>query len=126
MVRNMFDYYAHPFVRQYIATAMWSTTASEESEFEFLDQSHTEDDVAEETWLAAKVDCDKFIKDNKEDIENEDPTDIAHNFWLTRNGHGAGFWDGGYEEEKGKRLTKSADTFGETWLYAGDDGKLYF
>ena len=60
----MFDYYAHPFVRQYIATAMWSTTDEEESKHENLDDGYDEDDVAEETWLTAKADCDKFIKDN--------------------------------------------------------------
>jgi hypothetical protein len=111
-----------------MATAMATTGEEEDSkhEYEYLDQSHSEDDIAEETWLDAKEDCDKFIKDNKEDVEDEDQEIVAHDFWLTRNGHGAGFWDGDYEEEKGERLTKYCEGIGEVGLYPGDDGKLYF
>ncbi len=49
----------------------------------------------------------------------------GHDFWLTRNGQGAGFWDGDWPKAAGKRLTKSSKTFGETTLYVGDDGKIH-
>lgn len=39
------------------------------------------------------------------------PSQIGHDFILTRNGHGAGFWDRGLGEI-GDRLTKWAKTFG--------------
>ncbi len=38
---------------------------------------------------------------------------IGHDFYLTRNHHGAGFWDRGLGE-RGESLTKLAHTFGET------------
>lgn len=47
----------------------------------------------------------------------------GHDFWLTRNGHGAGFWDGDWPN--GDTLTDKAKTYGEANLYVGDDGKLY-
>lgn len=50
---------------------------------------------------------------------------FGHNFWITRNGHGTGFWDRGMGEI-GDKLTKSANTMGEAWTYEGDDGLLYF
>lgn len=49
-------------------------------------------------------------------------------FFLTRNGHGAGFWDrpevyGG--QENADALTDLAHSFGEVWSYLGDDGLIY-
>jgi hypothetical protein len=48
-----------------------------------------------------------------------------HDFWLTRNGHGAGFWDGDYEEELGEKLTAICKKMGSIDLYVGDDNKIY-
>jgi len=45
-------------------------------------------------------------------------------FWFTRNGHGAGFWDRGLGEV-GEHLSKIAKTFGTRDLYRGDDGLIY-
>lgn len=41
-------------------------------------------------------------------------TRAGHDFYLTRNGHGAGFWDGDYEKAKGQRLTDACRPYGET------------
>lgn len=48
----------------------------------------------------------------------------GHDFWLTRNGHGAGFWDGDWPEV-GARLDEIAKHFGGVEPYLGDDGKIY-
>ena len=49
----------------------------------------------------------------------------GHDFWLTRNGHGAGFWDGDWPDRTGHRLSEAAKSYGEYHLYVGDDGKIY-
>ena len=49
----------------------------------------------------------------------------AHDFILTRNGHGAGFWDRGYGAP-GDRLTAAAKAYGSLNAYVGDDEKVYF
>ena len=49
----------------------------------------------------------------------------GHDFWLTRNGHGAGFWDRGLGE-LGDKITDAAKVYGECDVMLGDDGKLYF
>lgn len=36
----------------------------------------------------------------------------GHDFWLTRNGHGAGFGDGDWPEEAGEKLSEAARSFG--------------
>lgn len=51
----------------------------------------------------------------------------GHDYWLTRNGHGAGFWD--RDELPGDvaaRLTAAAERAGTVYLYVGDDGNTYF
>lgn len=50
----------------------------------------------------------------------------AHDFILTRHGHGAGFWEAGrWVEPWGDRLTALAKGFGELEAYLGDDGLVY-
>ena len=53
----------------------------------------------------------------------------AHDYALTRNGHGAGYWDRSedtYGEEVDlKALSELATAMGSMGLYVGDDGELY-
>ena len=37
---------------------------------------------------------------------------IGHDFWLTRNGHGAGFWDGDWDEDFEKLACDVCEEFG--------------
>ena len=50
----------------------------------------------------------------------------GHDLWLTRNGHGAGFWDRDdcLPEEARDRLTAAAKKYGEVYLSA-NDGAIY-
>ena len=102
---------------------------------EHLDEKYDSDDLAPETRKAMEADCEKFIAENetalgdyKEIIgshpEYTESEKAGHDFWLTRNGHGAGFWDRGIGET-GDTLTEASTGFGGVDLYAGDDGKLY-
>lgn len=50
---------------------------------------------------------------------------FGHDFWLTRNGHGAGFWDRGLGA-LGDELSEAAKSMGSRDAYAGDDGLIYF
>ena len=49
----------------------------------------------------------------------------GHDFWLTRNGHGSGFWDGYWSEPYGDMLSKGSKHYGAFETYLGDDGKIY-
>jgi hypothetical protein len=58
-----------------------------------------------------KIECDEFEQ-------------LEHDFILTVNGHGAGFWDGDWQS--GDVLTKIChDYFSELEIYLADDGLLY-
>lgn len=49
----------------------------------------------------------------------------GHDFWLTRNGHGAGFWDGGWPEPQSSVLDDASESFGVVVVEKGDDGLLH-
>ena len=48
----------------------------------------------------------------------------GHDFWLTRNRHGSGFWDGDWREPEASLLTKAAHVYGEVNLCLSQDGKV--
>lgn len=58
-----------------------------------------------------------FIDANSDDLAGLDYSQIGHDFILTRNHHGAGFWDRGLGDA-GDRLTDAAHAYGEihAWL----------
>ena len=106
-------------VRQYLETAIWSSTDEDGSP---LDDQFSVDDFAPEAIQQAEKDCHCFITHN--DVGDLDDGAVGHDFWLTRNHHGAGFWDRGLGA-LGDRLTKEAHVYGSCDVYVGDDGKLH-
>lgn len=114
-----------PFTTAYIEAALWSSTdESDEQGGEPLDANYGLDDIAPETLASILNDCEAFQQDHAEDIGSE-PERAGHDFWLTRNGHGAGFWDGDWDDDIGQRLTDASDVYGSVDLYVGDDGLIY-
>jgi len=113
------------FTTAYIEAALWSSTdESDEQGGEPLDDNYGFDDIAEETLASILDDCKAFQRDHADDIGGE-LEQAGHDFWLTRNGHGAGFWDGDWEDIIGQRLTDASDVYGSVDLYIGDDGMIY-
>jgi hypothetical protein len=90
------------------------------------------DALTPEVLARAIADCKTFQERYREDLdeasdEQKDRTDAhhGHDFWLTRNGHGCGFWDRGYDEDLSERLTRAAKSFGSDDWMADLDGKVY-
>lgn len=95
-----------------------------------MDDNYSESDLAPETLRQMAEDCTAFQTEHAELLSACGLTmeRAGHNFWLNRNGHGAGFWDEGRHGEEGKAcdsLSDASKAEGECHLYAGDDGKLY-
>lgn len=121
------------FIRGYIVAALWAET---DDDGEPLDDNHSQDDITPETMQAMRADCIAFQASNSADLDayceaieydpgQGSPEDYAgHDFWLTRNRHGAGYWDRGLGP-LGERLSNSARGYGEAGIYPGDDGRLY-
>lgn len=88
--------------------------------------------ISGEMMQRVKKDCHYFLTqaDNLGvELDVEMLQQAAHDFYLTRQGHGSGFWDRDDEtygsSEIRDSLNEIAKNFGETWFYIGDDGMVY-
>ena len=83
---------------------------------------YTVDDLAPATYATMLADVCSFLARcwiEGPDIGALNPTQLGHDLWLTRNRHGAGFWDRGLGE-LGDQLTATAHQMGEQALYVVD------
>jgi hypothetical protein len=122
------------FTRAYIEAALWSSNdESTPQGGEPLDANYGIGDIAPETLDSMADDCRRFQAENAADLALYDHPEWTaaelggHDFWLTRNGHGAGFWDRNdcLPEDAGQRLTEASEKYGTYDLYVGDDGLVY-
>lgn len=91
--------------------------------------SFSREDIDANSLIKAYTDIKQFIKSAgdiavNEAIEEKGLKQLGHDIWLTRNGHGAGFFDHSYENEQ--PLMDAAKALSVVDLYLGDNGKLYF
>lgn len=101
------------FTKAYIECAFWTLPEDD------LMENKTIYDIAPESLEKIITDCANFQAIASQ--WNATDAQAGHDFWLTRNGHGAGFWDGDWPEH-GDALTEWSKTFGPCDLYIGDDG----
>lgn len=78
-------------------------------------------DVCTEFWnehqdTIAEASCRSF------DITKEDRA--GFDFYLTRNGHGAGFWDGDWSEPHATILSDASEGYGDEYVYEDEDGTI--
>jgi hypothetical protein len=109
-------------VSAYIECALWAGTEGEDGTP--LDANYSADDVSPEAYAEIFGEVVDFLEANADDVSELEPAQVGHDFFLTRNGHGAGFWDRGLGE-LGDRLAAAAKVYGSSELYPGDDGRLY-
>jgi hypothetical protein len=112
------------FERGYVDCALWCGVADVSADVVHL----TEGDLTDAALQRLVYDAAAFEAANRAllDLANEagqDDDRSGHDFWLTRNRHGAGFWDRGLGEI-GKQLTDVAHAAGECALYLNDDGQV--
>jgi len=104
------------FTSGYIECALWSSTdESRDDGGDPLDDNYGPEDIALATLLEMVRDCKTFQRDNAADLAGLDESQCGHDFWLTRNRHGAGFWDRGLGE-RGDRLSKASKVYGSVDL----------
>jgi len=113
-------------VNAYLACALWSSTQDDELCTPF-DESFSAADFTVEAKDRAVLDCSKLrdLISASGVFYTGTAGQFGHDFWLTRCGHGAGFWDGDWPEH-GEALTALCREFGNLEPYVGDDGRIYF
>lgn len=109
----------------YMDCALWSSSDAEETP---LDDNYSTADIDAETRREMRRDCARFVAENRDELERFSTltgrglSSLGHDFWLTRNHHGAGFWDRYLEADRkdqsavkklGERLTLAAEQFSE-------------
>ena len=122
MVNSIIDTVA----KQYVKTAIWSST---DENGEMLD-SDTE--IDQRSLALMREDVYDFLamiaRERPSDVWPEvalNPGQTGHDFWLTRNRHGAGFWDGDWPGTVGTWLTEQAHVYGESELIPVEGSARY-
>jgi len=101
------------------------------AEQEPLDHYFEIDDFTVESLRKASEDVANFFDHLEEEglldeaRRHADDEQIAYDFWLTRNGHGAGFWDGDYGDELGKTLTEICAGYSNQHVFVDESGCLH-
>jgi hypothetical protein len=110
----------------YIECALWSSTDGDDS----LDANYDASDVDPQAKRAAERDVKDFLTANAELIaqameakKGYDYSNVGHDFWLSRNGHGAGFFDHG-NAPVWRQLQQKAKEYGGENPYVSD-GKVH-
>jgi hypothetical protein len=92
--------------------------------------SFTRDDIEDNSVIKVYEDIKSFITMSgdavKIAIDEHGAEQVGHDLWLTRNGHGAGFFDRGYDDDVEEQLMVSAKKLGGVDLYINDNMKLSF
>lgn len=127
--------YSDEFADSFFEALLWSSTDnSRDDGGDPLDKNYGPKDIAEPVWNALVEECGRFEEDMDAQIaswpgargRNPDRHGAAgHDFALTRNHHGAGFWDGDWPEPAATELTNESHTYPQVDLYVGDDGQIW-
>ena len=124
------------FFTGYLVCALWSShDNADEGGGEPMDANYDLTCIAFRSLLEMARECKDFMTTQAEPLARyaEKMSDrgewtamerAGHDFWLTKNGHGAGFWGRGLGQ-LGRELTDASKVYGSTDLYVGDDGKVY-
>ena len=143
----MIDSIVRKVTDSYLETALWAEhnydSEEDDSVSEHFDGDYCVSDFTDEARSKAEADCAELLNllDDVHITEDETLLDradslqsyerIGHDFWLTRNGHGAGFWDGDYHDRNddvdyGDAITDIVKAnFSECHIWADDDGGVY-
>lgn len=111
------------FVSQYILCALWSST---DDNGDSLGDNYSADDLTEESYAKIVEECTAFLTENVEHIPPSRCGSAGYDFWLNRNGHGCGFWDGDWPKPAATILDEASKKAGGRYVMVGDDGKLYY
>lgn len=110
-------------VNAMLVAALWSSC---DEDGEPLDRDYGVEDIAPDLRRGLIEDLEAFAEASADDLAASglSSDQVGHDFWLTRNGHGTGFWDRGLGEV-GDQLTTACRPFGSVDLFVGDDGLVW-
>jgi len=114
---NNFD--INKILNSYLETAIWA----EESDENDL-QGKTIQEIDKNSKANSAIEIYQFLQKAQQEASDElntyDEEAIGHNLWLSRNGHGAGFFD-----DNNDKLQNLARNMKPVDIYLGNDNKVY-
>ena len=122
------------FTQAYLRAALWSSV---DDDGEPLDTNYSIDDLSSAAIASSIYDCYTFQNANKTllarayrryDLHADAPTPehcAGHDFLLTRNRHGVGFWDRKELGALGEFLTARAREWRDQNFYVGDGNLIH-
>lgn len=126
------------FFQAYLTAALWSSVIDEGEQQDGrngdpFDAHFSTDDFTEEALEVLRAHAFSFWCRMWYYINHEKPParckrdmdagSAGHDFWLTQNGHGAGFWDGDWPVY-GEMFTKFSKCYPEINLYVTENGQV--
>lgn len=111
--------YLEDMVRGYIVCALWSSVDYDDVS---LDRDYTPEDLSRDARNVSISDCKAFMNAHWDIVQKYSAEHVGHDFWLSRNGHGSGFFDGDGDDYRS--LQPMAKTYGSVYLYVTDDNKI--
>jgi hypothetical protein len=125
------------FTKSYVEAALFaSTDESTSSGGDPLDDNYNCGDIADQSIAKMIADCAVFQERNKAVLAlcvkhgvKDAMGEAGYDFWMTRNGHGVGFWDGDWPQTLEDQpisdvLDSSAKSFGDSHLFL-EGGDIY-
>ena len=100
-------------VAAYLECALWASTDDGGAP---LDGEYDTDDITRASEHDARIDIRDFLDlcadSGVDPLNHMSEERMGHDLWLTRNRHGAGFWDRGYPSEVSDVLCRAAHSLG--------------
>src|SRR5271170_4167661 len=107
------------FTKAYIEAALWSSNDNtNEQGGEPLDSNYSYENIASDSLHKMEADCAEFQRQYARELKafyaaGFGPDQAGHDCWLTRNGHGSGFWDENAPKPVIDALSAASKKFGE-------------
>lgn len=106
------------FTQSYVEALLWSETDDDGDNY---DKNYDIRHIDEESLKGIIEECKLFQLENWDRIQSN-LSMAGHDFMMTRQGHGVGFWEkGDWPEEDGEILTQKCKEHGETNTYVEND-----
>ena len=104
----------------YIEAAIWSSTMDNEEPF---DSQYSIDNICPQSYVRCMKACVDFCELARGLLAKWTPDQAGHDLWLSRNGHGTGFFDRTHIDTKEicQALQQLTNRLGERYCYTLDD-----
>lgn len=123
-----------PFTAAFFEALLWADVNGPDNLPEGMEPRDWED-IHADNLMRLIQQCETFKRDFADLWKDAKPgkrlappdSQAGHDFYLTRQGHGAGFWDRPdvYGQANATRLTKAAKSFAELTVSVDPDGTVY-